>query len=68
MKELKRKGGSEKVWDPKKGKYVKKQQEVKEVKWVHKNIYSVSKYEISKVKGLNKPYRKNQEEENAKAN
>ena len=68
MKELKRKGGAGKVWDPKKGKYVKKQNEIKEVKWIHKNTYEVSKLGIKKVKGYNTPFKKNQEEKDAKPN
>lgn len=56
MKEIKRKGGSTKMWDPKKGKYVKKTEETREVTWVHKNNYLVTKKGI--MKGINTPYRK----------
>lgn len=54
MKEIKRKGGAAKTWDPKKGKYVKKVKEKKERNWIHKNNYVVTKYGI--YKGTNKPY------------
>ena len=56
MKEIKRKGGATKTWDPKKGKYVKKTEEVKEVNWIHKNNYTITKYGI--YKGKNTPYKK----------